>query len=55
MSLKALCVVHTTHSLSVVVIALKELSSTNVDNYMSFNLNKNYMSYKKKYVLFKRL
>jgi len=40
MSLKALCVVHTTHSLSVVVISLKELSITNVDNYMLFNLKK---------------
>jgi len=40
MSLKALCVVHTTHSLSIIVIAVKELSSTNVDNIMSFNLKK---------------
>jgi len=39
MSLKSLCVVHTTHSLSVVVIAVKELSSANVDNYVSFNSN----------------
>ena len=53
MSLKALCVVHTTHSLSVVVIAVKELSNTNVDNYMSFNFKKIYMSCKKNYMLFK--
>jgi len=44
-------VVHTTHSLSAVVIALKE--HANVDNYISFDFQKRYMSFKKNYMSYK--